>query len=163
MKSAKLSTKGWSKEEIAKIKKILKKAKKHPKIVMLDKSVYWIALFLIILGNITFSIFLIPILVTFSNVSMYLIILVLAISFGIIMSIIVRDIENLENYHHIAAFIIIIIAGLISFSIIVKVANNNPVAEALSISHNPYLIGVIYLAGFIIPYSYFVFEEKWRR
>ena len=42
-----LATKGWSDAEINKTIKLLEKAKnkRHPHIVMLDKVVYWIALF----------------------------------------------------------------------------------------------------------------------
>ncbi|NQU98118.1 hypothetical protein HQ533_01510 [Candidatus Woesearchaeota archaeon] len=160
-----LATKGWSEEEINKTIKILEKAKqkKHPHICVLDKAVYWIALVLMIFGNFAFSTFLIPVLVTFNNLSLYFIILLLAASFGIAMSIVIKDIEDLERKHHLAMFLIIPIVGLINFLIVVNLSNNNPLAASLNTYHNPWIVGVTYLVGFMIPYVYLVFEEKWKR
>lgn len=160
-----LALKGWSDDEIKKTINILEDAKKkrHPKIILLDNTVYWITLLLVIFGNFAFSTFLIPILVTFNNASLYLIILLLAASFGIIMSVVIKDIEDLEKHHHIAMLLLVPIAGFINFFIVVTMANNNPLADALQNYHNPFLIGLVYLIGFFVPYSYLVFEEKWRK
>ncbi|MBC8501043.1 MAG: hypothetical protein H8D38_04745 [DPANN group archaeon] len=160
-----LATKGWADEEIDKTITILEKAKekRHPRILLLDKTVYWIALLLVIFGNFAFSTFLIPILITFNNVSLYFIILLLAASFGIIMSVVIKDIEDLERKHHLAMLLIVPIIGLINFFIVVNITNNNPIADVLQYYHNPFLIGIVYLIGFMLPYSYLVFEEKWRR
>lgn len=160
-----LATKGWSDEEINKTIKILEKAKqkKHPHIVLLDKAVFWIALFLIVFGNFAFSTFLIPILVTFNNFSLYFIILLLSAAFGVIISIVIKDIEDLQQHHHLVLFLVVPIVGIINFLIVVNKANNNPLADALQTYHNPIIVGLVYLVGFMIPYTYLVFEEKWKR
>ncbi|MBU0471868.1 MAG: hypothetical protein KKF89_01615 [Nanoarchaeota archaeon] len=160
-----LSIKGWSDEEINKTMKILElaKKKKHPKIFMLDKLVYWIALVLIIFGNFAFSTFIIPLLVIINNLTLYLIILLLASSFGIIMSVLVRDIDFLEIKHHLILYLLVAIVGLINFLVVVNISNNNPLADSLNTYHNPIIVGLIYLIGFFIPFTYFLFEEKWMK
>ncbi|MFH1770433.1 MAG: hypothetical protein ABH828_02650 [archaeon] len=160
-----LSKKGWSKEEIKKTLRILEKAKKetHSKIKILDKSVYWIALMLMIFGNFAFSTFMVPLLVTINNFSLYFIIVLLAASFGVIMSIVIKDIENLESKHHILLLSIIPITGIINFFIVVNMVNANPLALSLDTHHNPFLIGIVYLIGLFVPFTYLVFEEKWKR
>ena len=132
-----LVTKGWSDAEINKTLKILEKAKKnrHPHIVLLDKTVYWVALLLIIFGNFAFSTFLIPILVFFNNFSLYLIILLLSVSFGTIMSVVIKDIEDLQSHHHLALILLVPIIGIINFLIVVNKANFNPLADVLQNYH----------------------------
>jgi len=158
----KLSMKGWSKEEIDKTIKILRKAKrrKHPLIDLLDNTVYWIAFVLIIIGNFAFSTFLIPVLVTFNNLSLYLVVLLLAASFGILMSVVVKDIEGLQKGHHLAMLLIVPIVGIVNFFVVVTMANNNPLADLLQTYHSPIIVGLVYLIGFMVPYTYLVFE-KW--
>lgn len=158
-----LATKGWSDEEIDKTINLLEKAKekRHPFIYFLDEAVYWIALILTIIGNFAFSLGLLPLLITINNFSLYLIILLLAASFSIIMGVVIKDIEELETKHHLAMLLIMPVVGIANFFIVVNIANNNVVAEALNTHHNPLLIGVVYLLSFLIPYIYMVFEEKW--
>lgn len=160
-----LSAKGWAKEEIDKTIKILEKAKlkKHPTIQVLDKSVYWIALLLMIFGNFAFSTFMVPLLVTINHFSLYFIIILLAASFGVIMSIVIKDMEDLETKHHIILLSIIPITGIINFFIVVNLVNSNPLAVSLQIHQNPFLIGIVYLIGLLVPFVYLVFEEKWKK
>lgn len=160
-----LSAKGWTKEEINKTIEILKKAKlkKHPKIQVLDKSVYWIALLLMIFGNFAFSTFMVPLLVTINHFSLYLIIILLAASFGVIMSVVIKDMEDLKSKHHILLLSIIPITGLINFFIVVNLVNANPLAVSLNTHQNPFLIGIVYLVGLLVPFTYLVFEEKWKK
>ena len=93
-----------------------------------------------------------------------------SISFGVLMSIIIKDIENLQTKHHIGLLAIIPIVGIINFFIVVKAANNivTNLNELVSISvlHHyihPILLGVVYIIGFLIPYFYLVHEEKWTK
>lgn len=162
---SRLAEKGWSDEEIEKTMDLLEKARqnRHPYIFLLDKIVYWMALVLIIVGNFTFSFILIPLLITFNNFSLYFIILLLSATFGIIMSVVIKDIEHLEVKHHVTLLLVVPIVGIINFFFVVKATNNDIMANVLQIYHNPWIIGIIYLAGFLIPYIYLVFEEKWMR
>jgi len=94
-----LTKKGWSEEEIEKTLKIMGEAKenKHKHIKKLDEVVYWIVLLFVMIGNFAFSTYLIPLLLLINSISLYLIIFLLAFAFGVIMSTIIKDIEDLET------------------------------------------------------------------
>jgi len=148
-----LVEKGWSKRDINKTLKILEKAKKHPKIKILDKSVYWISLIVTIIGNIIISISLIPFLLTLRSFQLYLIIITMGIAFGLLFELLIRTIEHLETKHHLFLSIIIPIIAVIN--IIVIVLFSNRLEEIINIQNpqNPVLIGVVYAVAFILPYS----------
>jgi len=150
-----LIEKGWSKKDINKTLKIIEKAKanKHPKIKILDKSVYWISLIVAIIGNIIISISLIPFLLALRSFQLYLIIITMGIAFGLLFELLIRTIEHLETKHHLFLSIIIPIIAVIN--IIAIVLFSNRLEEAINIQnpHNPVLIGVVYAVAFMLPYS----------
>jgi len=160
-----LTKKGWSEEEIEKTLKIMGEAKenKHKHIKKLDEVVYWIVLLFVMIGNFAFSTYLIPLLLLINSISLYLIIFLLAFAFGVIMSTIIKDIEDLETKHHFAFLSIIPVVGLINFIVIVRIANNHVIARILENYNNPFIVGIVYLVGFLVPYAYLVHEEKWKR
>lgn len=160
-----LSVKGWSDKEINKAISILEKAKKkrHKNLVLLDEAVKWISLLLVIFGNFAFSMFLIPILVTFPSLSLYFIIFLLSASFGVFMSILIKDLDDLDKKHHLSILLLVPVTGLLNFFIVVSMANEDPITGILQNYHNPTIVGVAYLIGFFIPYVFLVFEEKWRK
>ncbi len=159
-----LESKGWSDEEINKTLAVLEHAKRNPhiQVYFLNNAVYWIALMLIIFGNFAFSILLLPLIITIHNLTLFFLILLVSFSFGIMMSIIIKDMEDLETKHHLAMFLLVPVIALANFFVIVNVANKNIVAEILHAQNNPWVVGLIYLVGFMLPYIYFVFEEKWK-
>jgi hypothetical protein len=159
-----LAKKGWSEEEIEKTMKILESAeqKKHHHIKLLDKAVYWIAVLLIVFGNFSFSIFIMPLLASIKGPFLYMIVILLAGTFGIIISIIIRDLENLERQHHFMLLLIVPLAGLINFALVISFVNHDKLTNLLSIHQSPLLIGLVYFASFLVPYVYFVFEERWQ-
>jgi len=159
----KLIAKGWSKEEIDKTMDIMDRAKKHPHphTHYVNLSVYWIALVIIFIGNIAFSLLLLPLILTLNGMTLFFIILLLGFVFGILMSIIINDIENLERKHHLLIFFLFPIFALINFIIVVNIANKNIVAELTGLHQNPWIIGLIYIVSFMLPYIYLVFNEKW--
>lgn len=156
-----LVEKGWSKRDINKTLKILEKAKKHPKIKILDKSVYWISLIVTIIGNIIISISLIPFLLTLRNFQLYLIIITMGIAFGLLFELLIRTIEHLETKHHLFLSIIIPIIAVINIVVIVLFSNRLEEAINIQNPHNPVLIGVVYAVAFIAPYVvYQIFLKK---
>ena len=94
----KLVEEGWKKRDINKTIRIIEKAKenKHPKIKLLDKTVYWFSLLIAIVGNLIISISLIPVLLALKGQQLYFIIIVLGISFGLLFELLIRTIENLK-------------------------------------------------------------------
>ena len=87
--------------------------------------------------------------------------MLLSAAFGVIFSIVIKDMEDLQRHHHFIMFFIVSVVAIINFLIVVNKTNNNPLADALQTHHNPLIIGMVYLTGFLIPYVYLVFEGKW--
>jgi cation transport ATPase len=131
-----------------------KKRKKKKKIIFLDKIVYWIALFIAIMGNMLIAISLIPFLLTLSEVLLYVVIAIMGLAFGLFFEILVRDIENMEKKHHIVISILIPSIAVISFFVITIVANNLKTLLGLGvITHKPLMVGTTYTIAFILPYA----------
>lgn len=152
-----LKEKGWTKQEIDKTIRIVKEAKekKHPAIKLLDKTVYWIALLTAIIGNIIISISLIPSLMTLKSFPLFLVIIVLGISFGMLFELLIRSIEHLEMKHHIFLSIIIPIIAIINVFIITTVSNDLEKFFNINNPQNPILVGIVYAVAFIFPFLFY--------
>jgi len=147
-----LMEKGWKQKEINKTVKIIKEAKKHPHIQILDKAIFWISLFLAIIGNLLISVSLIPILLTLRSFPLYLTIIVMGASFGLLFELLIRTIEHLESKHHI--FLSIIIPLIAVINVIIIVLYSNRLEEILNIQNlqNPLLVAIVYAIAFMLPY-----------
>ncbi len=158
-----LEQKGWTDDEIDKALSILKEAEErsHPRINLLNKSVYWFALVLMIIGTIAFSLMILPLLMTVNNAVLYFILVIFGFTFGMMMSVLVRDIESLEKFHHMMVFSVVPVVGIVNFLIVVSLANNNFVADTFQVHHSPLLLALLYLVSFITPYFFMVFKKKW--
>ena len=153
---------GWKKSDVNKTIKIIERAKKnkHPKIKLLDKSVYWFSLVIAIIGNFIISVTLIPFILALSGASLYLIVITLGLAFGLLFELLIRTIENLEIKHHLFLGIIIPITTLINFIII---SNNIKKLIGIESPQDMLIVGSVYAIAFILPYiSYQVFlKEKY--
>ena len=149
-----LEQKGWSKKDISKTIRIIEQAKanKHPKIKILDKSVYWISLVIAIIGNFIISISLIPILLALNNLPLYIVLITLGVAFGLLFELLIRTIEHLEAKHHIFLGIMMPIIAIINVIIIVTFSNNLEKAINIQNPHSPLLVGIAYALAFMLPY-----------
>ena len=148
----KLSDTVWTKKEIKKAVNIISKAK-HKKsdfIKSLDKAVYWFILIIAVLGNLFVAVALVPVLITFTSLYTYLVIAIVALAFGLLFEIIIRDIEHLEETHHLAIGLIIPLFAVLNFFVIVWIINNMNIIPKF----NPVTMGLTYAFMFIIPYAY---------
>ena len=155
-----LLEKGWKRKDIESAIKIIRHAKKHkhPKIKLLDKAVYWISLAVAIAGNFIISIALMPFLIALSGFSLFLFIIALGLSFGLLFELLVRGIENLEAKHHLFLGIIIPIVALANFVII---SDNLKKFIGIESPQDPLIVGAIYSISFILPYiTYHIFLKN---
>ena len=155
--ASRLREKGWTQEEIDHAVAIIDESKKHkPKItVVLDQLVYWIALILAIIGNIVLSVVLIPFLLVLNNIQLYIFVVILASSFGLLFSQILKDIEGLDKKHHVIAGIFIPALALINVYVMVNLANYlDKIFKLSKVEHNPVLISIVYVVFFIFPYIF---------
>ena len=155
-----LLEKGWKRKDIESAIKIIRHAKKHkhPKIKLLDKAVYWISLAVAIAGNFIISIALMPFLLALNGFHLFLFIIALGASFGLLFELLVRGIEGLEAKHHLFLGIIIPIVALVSFVII---SDNLKRLIGVESPHDPIIVGAVYGTSFILPYiTYHIFLKQ---
>lgn len=150
-----LLKKGFSKKEAQKTIDIIKEAeeKKSPKIRFADTVIYWILLVVAIIGNMIISIILIPFLLAFKKLPLYVTIIILAAAFGFLFDQLIRNIEHLKNKHHVVAWIFIPALAVIDTYYMTSFANHLTETLKLPLSLNsPLLISIIYVVAFILPY-----------
>ena len=154
-----LAAKGWAKKDIAKAIKIIDHAKKnkHPKIKLLDRAIYWLSLLIAIIGNLIISIALVPFLLEPNNARLYMIIIILGISFGLLFELLVRKIEYLNAKHHIFLGTAIPVLAILNFAVIL---NKMESFIEISAKQNPLAIGAIYSISFMFPYIIYQFFLK---
>ena len=156
----KLRAKGWSKADINKAANIINKAEKPKKIQLLDEVIYWFILVIAIIGNIVISIALVPFLIALKSSFLYLVIILMAITFGFLFDSLIRDIESLEQKHVIIAGLFIPVLALINVFYITHFANYVSQTLNLDNTHNPFLVSIVYVAGFIAPYLIYRIVNK---
>ncbi len=158
-----LLKKGWSTEEIAHAAAIIDEAedKKHVGAQFLDKTVFGVALFVLVVLNIISAILLLPFLFTLQGGIVNVIIAIVGMVFGIIFTILIADIDRLNRAHHRAFLITFIVSGIINFAIITKFVQDISAKTTLPIIHNAYILGGTYIVTFLVPYGiYMIFERR---
>jgi len=104
-------------------------------------------------GNLIISIILIPFLLAFKKIPLYFTIIILASMFGFLFDQLIRDIKDLENKHHIIAWIFIPAVAIIDTYYMTSFSNH--LTEALNLPlalHSPLLVSTTYVLAFILPY-----------
>lgn len=150
----KLQEKGWDEEYIEKTIRILEEDKKNKSLLeKINSIVYWVALLICIIGNFMISIVLIPFLITIENeIALGIIIASISLSFGFLFNLLLKDIEDLDQNHHIIAGLFIPTLSLINIFYIVKVANYMISIFQIKTIHDPFIISIIYVLAFSTPY-----------
>jgi hypothetical protein len=160
--SLRLQAKGWSEEEIQHAQGVLleAEAKKHPRLIFLEKAMYWILLLVVLIGSIIGMWMLLPFLAILNTWGAVLLIFIIGVVFGSISSILIKDVENLEIHHHLWISLIIPISAIITSIIITRQAQH--ISEAINIStqHNPLILGIVYSIGSLIPFSILLWYQR---
>jgi len=158
----KLIKKGWKKKDISHAIKIIEKARlrKHPHVKFMDQAAIWFSWLTAILGNLIISISLIPFLLALNNFSLYLVIITLGISFGLLFELLIRTVWNLEKKHHI--LLMTIVPLIASINLILIVLFSNRLEEIMSIQNpqNPFITAIVYAVSFMLPYTIYQFFIK---
>jgi hypothetical protein len=129
-------------------------AKDYREVRTFDKIIYWALLILAIIGNLIVSIVLVPLLMVLNSTSLLIILAVIAITFGLLFSSLLRDIESLNPNSYVMGGIFLPVQALINVYFITMLSNE--VATTLKIEnwHNPLIIGIVYMCAFISPYVF---------
>jgi len=151
-----LREKGWSESDISKSENIMGHAAEMTGTKKIDLFVYWTALIISIVLNIVVSGIILPMMFMIHGLALIGLIFVIALFFGWIFYILIKDIENMEIHHHIIAGLFIPAIALVNVFIIVNIGNriirfNMPTLLHIPIS-DPLQISVVYAISFTIPY-----------
>ena len=158
----KLQAKGWSEQEIEHAKEILQEAenKKHPKIVLLEKALYWMLLFIVLVGAIAGTWLIQPFLIFVSIGGAIFIIFIFGLIFGTLASILMKDVEDLELHHHLIISLVIPFSAIITSILITKQAKEAAQLLNITTQHNPIILGIIYSIGSLIPFAILLWYER---
>jgi len=155
--ASRLRDKGWTQKEIEHAIEVIgqSKTQKSKIAIISDKIVYWIALILAIVGNIILSVVLIPFLLVLNSIQLYLFVVILASSFGLLFSQLLKDIEGLDRAHHVIAGIFIPALALINVYVMVNLANYlDKIFRLSKVTHDPIIISLVYVVFFTFPYIF---------
>lgn len=163
LSALKLQAKGWTQEEISHAQLILSKAEqeKHPRIVALEKALYWFLLLVVLVGSIAGTWLIEPFLIFISRLGAIFIIFVFGIIFGALASILIKDMEDLAPHHHLIITLIIPISAIITSYLITSRAHEASQLINITTQHNPLLLGIMYSIGALIPFAILLWFE-WR-
>lgn len=117
----------------------------------IDTAVYWVLLLLAIVANFVVSVVLVPILLVLEGFGLFLILFFIGISFGWLFGYVLHSLE-VHGKQHVIWSIFIPVLAIINVAIFTMLSNKLIGLLKLSTPvHDPLLIGVFYVAGFILP------------
>lgn len=148
--------KEWSPDIAARTERILQRAelRKSGWVRAIDKGLYWTLLFVAIVGNFIVSVVLVPFLLMFKGWPLWFSLFFIGASFGWLFSFILHSLEKLEVRQHIIASIFIPALALINVGIFAVLSNKLiAIMELTTPPHNPFIVGGMYVFGYVLPYS----------
>lgn len=151
----KLTEKGWKDDEIEHALSIMKPSESRtPKesLKSANPLMYWLTLVISIIGNFLIAVAIIPFLIVLSDIQLYFVIAILAISFGAMFNFLINTMERLDPSHHVVAGVFIPALAAITIFVMVNVANRLSTFFQSPIIHNPVWVAVLYVAFFSAPY-----------
>lgn len=117
-----------------------------------DALVYWVVLFIAILGNFVLSVVLVPFLLVLKGLGLYFSLFFIGASFGAVFWFILQSIESSQKKKRIIWEIFIPALALINVGIFAVLSNDLIVLLKLSTPpHNPMLVGAAYTFGYVLP------------
>ncbi len=152
--SERLKTKGWTDKEIKKVRRVLNEAqsKRLEKAIFFENLIFWFVLIIAIFGNLIVSIALIPFLLELDSLLLYSVITLLALAFGSLFDLLIRDIEAIGRKHIVVTGILIPSLAIINIFYVTQFANFFSDKWNLGISHNPWIIAILYVGAFSLPH-----------
>jgi hypothetical protein len=161
-----LEEKGWETEDIERAINIMESDTDHKAGTRSDvgKILYWMALILVIIGNLLLSVVLVPFLLVLSSWLLYVMVGCVALVWGLLFSIIINDIEELDVQHHIIAGIFIPFIAIFNVYMMVNLSNSvKKILQISQIQQSPWLVGIVYVAFFMLPYFFTKVVPRFRK
>ncbi|MFA6089518.1 MAG: hypothetical protein WC755_06655 [Candidatus Woesearchaeota archaeon] len=131
----------------------LEKNKREQSVSMIGSIVYWISLFAAIIGNFITSVILIPFMIMIqSQITLYIIIMVMGLVFGALFNFLLTDLQKLDTSHHVMSGAVIPALAVINVYIMVEVSKVFGTSISVPVNQNAFVIALLYVSMFIVPY-----------
>lgn len=146
--------KEWSSDLAVRTEEVLEVSQraKPSWVVASDAIVYWVVLFVAIVGNFVLSVVLVPFLLVLRGSGLYFSLFFIGASFGAMFWFILQSIERAQKKKRIIWEIFIPSLALINVGIFAVLSNDLIVLLELSTPpHNPMLVGAAYTFGYVLP------------
>ena len=147
--------KGWTEHEIQKTISSFKKAelKKHLYLKKLESIIFWIALFIMIIGNLIVAIGITPLIMILSGKNLYITMIIIGLLLGVLFNFLIKEMSHLEIHHHIIIAIFIPVIAILSLFMITTFSNYLILALGMNVKiDNPALVGFTYAISLSLPY-----------
>jgi len=127
----------------------------------IDVALYWVFLFLVIIGNFVVSVVLVPFFLVFSGIALYFSLFFVGLSFGWLFGFILDSLERMQTRQHIIWSIFIPALALINVAIFAILSNKLIILLKLSTPpHNPFFVGAFYVLGYVLPSAIMHLKKK---
>lgn len=168
----KLKKRGWSDSEIEDLKKVMESGKSSGasrKFSQKDKAfqahIYWSLIIIFMIANILLVVSLMPAVFIFSQKYLIFLMSFIGFSFGFVLNILIRDLNQIDKKHHLVAsiFFPIVSATIVflsisyasSFSFLLKANLPSTVAKMLYSGQNPFLSTMSFIVAYAVPFLIF--------
>ncbi|RME78233.1 hypothetical protein D6774_01750 [Candidatus Woesearchaeota archaeon] len=159
-----LRARGWDEKEIEQVLDTLYSEEKQKKHELYKQNaaplLYWTGLLILIIGNLFFAVVLVPVLIFLTSFQLYAVIAIMGVTFGIMYDFLIRDIEHVDEKHHIIAGIFIPTIALITIAVMVQLANDFAARLGMPVHQSTILVTLIYVTCFTLPYASMKLYER---
>jgi hypothetical protein len=117
----------------------------------LHELTFWMSITILVTCNFFLSIVLIPFLLVAPTEFIVLFTIALGILLGLIFNHVLADLEHIEPHHHLFAMVLLPLIAIMNIVIVVHLSTFLAHALSLSITHQPWYIGILYGAAILLP------------
>ena len=145
------------------IKKPLKLNYEHKRRAVeshMDKFLYGVSLLILVFCNFLGVLLMLPFLLVFEGTQLYLVIVMFAIIFGLLFNYLIMALSHLGDKHHIIAGVVIPILAIIDILVMLELMEMLIDRFRFFPTFDPYVVVVLFIAAFLIPYIFDLFRGK---
>jgi len=144
---------GWDDKELDYARHVMSSAhtQRTSFLRFFDSSLLWAFLIIVAIGNILAIATIMPLLILFSNQAIYGILILIGVCFGLLVELILRDIEHLFSGHHLFIMYVLIPFIAASGGLIVLTYAQLHLPNVFLLERNPLKMSIVYTIFFIAP------------
>ena len=161
-----IEEKPWAPEEKARVLDIIERGRRQKprRVRIADELAYWMFLLLAIVGNFVLSVILVPFMLILSGFYLFGLLFLLGFAFGLLINVILKEIQKIEVKQHVIPILLIVALALINIYIIARFTNKLELLLQLPTpAHNPLLVSATYVIAFTLPYLYSEYKRATRK